>query len=64
MFYKIKSIDRFMAKMSVIDRLYIGSRSIYYIICRSVSSPRIKNNKTYLKYTGYLFGVSKNMIVN
>lgn len=50
--------------MSVIDRLYIGSRSIYYIICRSVSSPRIKNNKTYLKCTGYLFGVSKNMVVN
>lgn len=24
-----------------------------------MSSPRIKNNKTYLKYTGYLFGVSK-----
>lgn len=29
-----------------------------------MSSPRIKNNKTYLKYTGYLFGVSKNIVVN
>lgn len=40
----------------------IGSQ--YNFILRNMSSPRIKNDRIYLKRTGYLLGVSKNTIVN